>query len=45
MKSSAPDIRDIHPPYLIPQDWRVPVLVGTAVVLALLLARFGWSWF
>lgn len=44
MNSSAPDIHDIHPPYLIPQDWRVPVLIGSAVVLALLLAWFGWRW-
>lgn len=44
MNSSAPDIHDIYPPYLIPQDWRVPVLTGTAVVLALLLAWFGWRW-
>ena len=44
MNSSAPDIHDIHPPYLIPQDWRVPALIGTAVVLALLLAWFGWRW-
>jgi hypothetical protein len=44
VNSSAPDIHDIHPPYLIPQDWRVPALVGTAVVLALLLAWFGWRW-
>jgi hypothetical protein len=45
VNSSAPDIHDIHPPYLIPQDWRVPVLIGTAVILALLLAWFGWRWF
>jgi hypothetical protein len=44
VNSSAPDIHDIHPPYLIPQDWRVPALVGTAVLLALLLAWFGWRW-
>jgi Domain of unknown function (DUF4381) len=42
--SSAPDIHDIHPPYLLPQDWRVAALIGTAVVLALLLAWFGWRW-
>ena len=45
MSGSSPDIRDIHPPYLIPQDWRVPVLIGTAVILALLLAWCGWRWF
>ena len=44
MNSSAPDIHDIHRPYLIPQDWRVLVLIGTAGVLALLLAWFGWRW-
>jgi hypothetical protein len=44
VNSSAPDIHDIRPPYLIPQDWRVPALIGTAVILALLLAWFGWRW-
>jgi hypothetical protein len=44
VNSSAPDIHDIHPPYLIPQDWRVPVLIGTAAVLTLLLAWFLWRW-
>jgi hypothetical protein len=45
MNSAASDLHDIRPPFLIPQDWRVPVLIGTAVVLALLLAWFGWRWF
>jgi hypothetical protein len=45
VNSAAPDIHDIHPPFQIPQDWRVSVLIGTAVVLALLLAWFGWRWF
>jgi hypothetical protein len=44
VNSSAPDIHDIHAPFLIPQDWRVPVLIGTAAVLALLLVWFGWRW-
>jgi Domain of unknown function (DUF4381) len=44
VNSSAPDIRDIHPPYPIPQDWWVLALIGTALVLALLLAWFGWRW-
>jgi len=42
LSSSAPDIRDIRAPYLIPADWRIPALIGTAVVLVLLLA--WWSW-
>jgi hypothetical protein len=42
VNSSAPDIRDIRPPYLIPADWRVPVLAGTAVVLLLALLWWGW---
>ncbi len=42
MSSSAPDIRDIRAPYLIPADWRVPVLAGAAVVLLLALLWWGW---
>jgi hypothetical protein len=44
VNSSAPDIHDIHSPFLIPQDWRVLALIGSVVVLALLLAWFGWRW-
>lgn len=42
MNSSAPDIRDIRAPYLIPADWRVAVLIGTALVLLLALLWWGW---
>ena len=42
MTSSAPDIRDIRAPYLIPADWRVAVLIGTAVLLLLALLWLGW---
>lgn len=45
MNSAANELHDIRPPFLIPQDWRVPVMIGTAVVLALLLAWFGWRWY
>ena len=42
MNSSAPDIHDIRAPYLIPADWRVPVLVAIGVVLV--LALLWWAW-
>jgi hypothetical protein len=42
VSASAPDIRDIRAPYLIPADWRVPVLAGAAVVLLLALLWWGW---
>lgn len=42
MNSSAPDIRDIHAPYLIPQDWRLPALLGVSAVILMLL--LWWLW-
>ena len=42
MSASAPDIRDIRAPYLIPADWRVAVLAGAAAVLLLALLWWGW---
>jgi hypothetical protein len=42
VNSSAPDIHDIRAPYLIPADWRVAVLIGTAVLLLLALLWVGW---
>jgi hypothetical protein len=42
VNSSGPDIRDIRAPYLIPADWRVPVLAGAAVVVLLALLWWGW---
>jgi hypothetical protein len=42
VNASTPDIRDIRAPYLIPADWRVPVLAGAAVVLLLALLWWGW---
>ncbi len=42
MSSSAPDIHDIRAPYLIPGDWRVPVLVATGVLVLLALALWAW---
>jgi hypothetical protein len=44
VNASGPDIRDIRAPYLIPADWRVPVLIGTAVALLLALLWLGWRW-
>lgn len=42
MNAAGPDIHDIRPPYLIAPDWRLPALLGAAVLLLLLLAYWGW---
>jgi hypothetical protein len=42
VNSSGPDIRDIRAPYLIPQDLRVLILAGAAVLLLLALLWWGW---
>jgi Domain of unknown function (DUF4381) len=42
VNAAAPDIHDIRPPYLIPLDWRIPVLIATATLLALALVWWGW---
>jgi hypothetical protein len=42
VNASAPDIRDIRAPYLIPQDLRGLILVAAGLLL--LLALLWWSW-
>jgi hypothetical protein len=42
MSATGPDIHDIRPPYLFGPDWRLPALIGAAVLLLLALAYWGW---
>jgi hypothetical protein len=45
VSGSAPDIRDIRPPYLMPLDWRVVALIASVALLALLLLWGVWRWY
>lgn len=42
MNAGIPDIRDIRPPYRIPVEWWIPVLIGAGAMLLLGLAWWGW---